>query len=455
MSLFRDTGRDEEPRREPETTAAPRRAWWRERRVIIAAAIVVGLLLIVLIWRSCHGAAAGEPNVVVSVETAKVERGPIASEVIAVATLAARREATISPKVAAPIAQMPLLTNRQVHAGDVLAVLESRDLTAQRAEAAAAVTEAETMAHTTANGSVPLTNAQDVKAVRGARAALDNAQKTYERRKVLYDQGGISKKDLEASQLAVTQAEDDLRLAEASTSAHRGITNPGDIRVAEARALQARKRLASLDAQLGYTIIRAPFNGMVTQQFQYQGELANPGGKLLTIADTSNLIAKMQLGEETATRLKVGDAVKVVPDDQAGQSFPGTINLVGRAADPQSHSVEVWVLVPNPTGRLRPNGVARVVIAAQAVLSAVIVPSSAVTLDATNGNSGTVMVVDDKSIAHEVHVTIGVRSGGRMQITSGLKGGEMVVIEGNYGLPDGTKVAIPSATSAPAAAAEP
>ena len=147
--------------------------------------------------------------------------------------------------------------------------------------------------------------------------------------------------------------------------------------------------------------------------------------------------------------------MKVVPDDEPGQSFPGTINLVGRAADPQSHSVEVWVLVPNPTGRLRPNGVARVVIAAQAVASAVIVPASAVTLDATNGNSGTVMVVDDKSIAHEVHVTIGVRSGGRMQITSGLKGGETVVIEGNYGLPDGTKVAIPSATSAPAAAAEP
>jgi len=456
MSLFRDTRRDEEPRREPETMDAPRRAWWRERRVIIAAAIVVGLLLIVLLWRSCHGtAAAGEPNVVVSVQVAKVERGAIASEVIAVATLAARREATISPRVAAPIAQMPLLTNRPVHAGDVLAVLESRDLAAQRAEAAAAVTEAETTAHTTANGSVPLTNAQDVKAVRDARGALDNAQKTYERRKVLYDQGGISKKELEASQLAVTQAEDDLRLAEASTSAHRGVTNPGDIRVAEARAQQSRKRLANLDAQLGYTVIRAPFNGMVTQQFQYQGELANPGGKLLTIADTSNLIAKMQLGEETATRLKVGDTVKVVPDDLPGQPFPGTINLVGRAADPQSHSVEVWVLVPNPTGRLRPNGVARVVIAAQAVASAVIVPASAVTLDATNGNSGTVMVVDDKSIAHEVHVTIGVRSGGRMQITSGLKGGETVVIEGNYGLPDGTKVAIPSATSAPAAAAEP
>ncbi len=447
MTLFRDYRREEEPPRDPASVDALRRAWWRERRFVIAAAVVVALLLIFLFWRSCHktAAAGDESNIVVSVRVAKAEIGAIENEITTVATLAARREATISPKVAAPIAQMPLLTNRAVHAGDVLAVLESRDLTAQRAEAAAAVSEAETTVHTTANGSVPLTNAQDTKAVRDARAALDNAQKTYERRKVLFDQGGISKKDLEASQLSVTQAESDLRLAEASTSAHRSVTNPGDIRVAESKVQQARNRLANLDAQVGYTIIRAPFDGIVTQQFQYQGELANPGGKLLTIADTTSLIAKMQVGEDTATKLKAGDLVRVLPDDLQGQSVPGTINLVGRAADPQSRSVEVWVLVPNPSGRLRPNGVAKVVIAAQPVASAVIVPSPAVTLDATNGNSGTVMVVDDKSIAHEVKVTIGSRSGGQTQITSGLKGGETVVIEGNYGLPDGTKVAISKA----------
>ncbi len=430
--------------------------WWRDRRVRIASAGVVVLLLVVIFWKTCHksSAAEGGTNVVVSVQVAKAERGTIANEITTVATLAARREATISPKIAATIAQMPLLTNRAVHAGDVLAVLESRDLTAQRAEAAAAVTEADATAHTTANGNVPLTNAQDTKAIRAARANLDNAGKTLERRQVLFDQGGISKKDLEASQLAVTQAEDDLRLAEASTNLHRGITNPGDMRVADAKAQQARNRLQNLDAQLGYAVIRAPFTGVVTQQFQYQGEMANPGGKLLTIADTSALIAKMQLGEETATRLKAGDDVRVQPDDLPGQSFPGTINLVGRAADPQSRSVEVWVAVPNPSGQLRANGVAKVVIAAQPVANAITVPDSAVTLDATNANTGTVIVVDNKSIAHEVHVTIGVRSGGRTQIVSGLQGGETVVTEGNYGLPDGTKVALPGKVIPSAAARE-
>ena len=433
-----------------ETSAEQPQVWWRDRRARIGAGTVVVLVLVFFFWKSCHRSAADETaaDVVVSVQVAKVQRGAIANEITTVANLAPRREASVSPKIAAVIAQMPLLTNRTVHAGDVLAVLESRDLTAQRAEAAAAVSEADATAQSTVSGNVPLTNAQDTKAVHDARANLDNARKTLARRQVLFDQGGISKKDLEASQLAVTQAEDDVRLAESSANLHRGITNPGDVRVAQARARQAHERLLNLDAQLGYAVIRAPFSGVVTQQFQYQGEMANPAGKLLTIADTSALIAKMQLGQETASRLREGDQVKVQPDDLPGQTFPGTINLVGRAADPVSRSVEVWVAVANPTGQLRANGVAKVVISAQPVGNAIMVPDSAVTLDATNAKAGTVMVVDGKSVAHEVHVTIGVRSGGNAQIVSGLQGGETVVTEGNYGLPDGTKVALPGAAAA-------
>ncbi|MEA2571516.1 MAG: hypothetical protein QOI24_3517 [Acidobacteriota bacterium] len=438
--------------RDLETTAETRRPWWRGRGAIIAATIIL-LLLIVVIWRGCHSSASGEAaaDVVVSVQVAKAERGPIANELTTVATLTPRQLADVTPKISAQIAQMPLLVNRVVHAGDVLAVLEARDLAAQRGEAAAAVQEADATAHSTVNGAVPLTNAQDTKAVRDARAALDNAQKTYERRKALFDQGGISKKELEASQLAVTQAEDDLRLAESSSSLHKGVTNPGDVTVAGAKARQARERLANLDAQLGYTTIRAPFNGVVIEQFQHQGDFATPGTKMLTVADSSTLIAKAEVSETVAATLKAGDRVQIVPDDRPNETVIGSISLVGRGADAQSRSVEVWVVVPNPAGRLRPNGVARVVIQAQAMNDAIVIPSSAVTLDATNGNAGTVMVVDEKSIAHEVHVTTGIRSGGRTQVLSGLKGGETVVTEGNYGLPDGTKVALPGAEPSPKA----
>jgi multidrug efflux pump subunit AcrA (membrane-fusion protein) len=448
MTLF-------EPRDE-RATGETRRVWWKETRVVVTALGIVLLIAVTLIWKTWHAAPADEAaaDVTVSVQVAKAERGAIANEVVAVATLAAQREAAIMPKITAPIARMALLKNRSVHAGEVLAVLESHDLTAQRSEAAAAVVEARATAHSTVNGSVPLVNAQDQKSVRDARATLENAKKTLERRQTLFDQGGISKKELEASQLAVTQAEDDLQLSESSATLHQGVTNGADITAAEAKARQASSRLTALDAQLGYAEIRAPFDGTITEQFQYQGELATPGAKMLTIVDDSTLVARMQIGEAVATTLQVGDRVKVSPDDLPSITLDGTISLVGRGADAQSRSVDVWVVVPNPGGRLRPNGVARVVIAAQPQESAIVVPSSAVTLDATNGTSGTVMVVDDSSVAHEKKVTIGAHSGGRTQITSGLKGGETVVSEGNYGLPDGAKVALPGAEPAKGAPTE-
>jgi len=419
--------------------------WWRDRRAIAAGATVLLLLVLLVVWRRCHaGSDEEEANVVVSVQIAKAERAPIANEIRLVATLVPRREATINPKISGQIAQMPLLTNRAVRAGDVLAVLEARDLDAQRHEAAGAVQEAES--------SAKQANAQDQKAIRDAKAALDAAQRTYDRRKTLYAEGGISKKDLEASELAVVNAEDDLRVAEASAGLHHDGSGR-DVSVQQMKVEEARSHLQTAEAQAGYAVIRAPFDGVVTEQWQKQGDFAQPGQKLVTVADTTSFIARVEVSEETASRVKVGDPVQVLPDELRGEAIAGSVNLVGRGSDPQSHSVEVWVAVPNPAGRVRANGVAQVLIQAQQVADAIVVPSSAVTLDATNGTAGTVMVVDDKSLAHELHVTIGIRSGGRTQILSGLNGGETVVTDGNYGLPDGTKVSVAQPES-PAAKTE-
>lgn len=415
---------------------------WRRRRVQIGAA--VGLfILIVAGWCWHRQNAAGEADAeapVVSVRLAKAEVGPIAQPLDIVGTITGRQEATISPKVSAQIAQMGLIKNRVVHRGEILAVLESRDLNAQRAEASAALHEAEVGITNTSQGAIPLSNAQDAKAVHDAQGTVDNMRKTYERRKTLFEQGGISKKDLEASQLDLAKAEDDLRLAERSASLHKGTTNPSDLATAKSKAQQASGRLASLTAQADYATIRAPFDGVITDQFLRQGDFATAGTRLLTIADMSTVIVKAPLSIDAAANVHAGDTAIVMPDSMPGVTLHGIVNLVGNAADPQSRAVELWITLPNPDGRLRGNSAARVSVASGNVPNAVIVPTSAVTLDATNANSGTVMVVDAKSVAHETKVTTGAHTRDRTQITSGLHGGETVVIEGNYGLPDGTRV---------------
>src|SRR5256886_16517006 len=269
----------------------------RERRrnlIIVASVAVVALLLLfLLIWRWRNSAATeGETAIVVSVRVGKAERPPISAQVAAVGTIFPRDKAEISAKISAPIRQMALLKNRLVKAGEVIAVLESRDLQAQRAEAVAALNQERANERSVTTGTIPQTNAQDQKALRDARAKATTARATFERRRVLYEQGGISKKDLETSQLDLTTAENELRLAEQTVTLRATSLNPNDRALAAARGAQAQQHLATPDAHPGYATIRAPITGIVTDQFQYEGEFAAAGGKLLTIADISEVIVK-------------------------------------------------------------------------------------------------------------------------------------------------------------------
>jgi HlyD family secretion protein len=436
-------GRVEAERIESERAAADGR---RRRLILIAVATVavIAIVAVVLVLRSRKGAEAEEEKeaAVVSVKVAKAERAPIASQVSALGTIFPRDTAQVSPKISAQIRQMPLWKNRVVHAGDVLAVLEANDLRAQRGEAAAALNEARASARGVETGTIPQNTAQDEKALRDARAAVDNARRTYERRLALYNAGGISKKDLEASQLDLTRAENELRLAEANVSLRTRSLNPNDRAQAAARVGQAEQHVGALDAQLGYATVRAPISGVVIDQALYEGSFVASGTTLVTIADTTQVIVKAPFADTVAAQLKTGDVATVQPTDLPGEEMRGQVTLISRAVDPASRTVEVWVTLENGAGRLRVNGAAQVTVAANAKSESVVVPTSAVTLEASNADEGTVMVVDDASIAHETKVKVGIRNGDQTEILEGLQGGETVVVEGNFSLPDGTKVEV-------------
>jgi len=432
----------------------------RERRrnlIIVASVAVVALLLLFfVIWKWRSSAAADQTAaVVVSVKVAKVAKETIAAPVSAVGTIFPREQATVAAKISAQIKRMGLLKNKVVHAGEVIAVLESRDLVAQRNEAVAALNQERANERSVTTGTIPQTNAQDQKALRDALAKVSTARATYERRLVLFQQNGISKKDLEASQFDLTTAENELRLTEQTVALRAKSLNPNDRAIAAARVQAAQQRVATLDAQLSYATIRAPITGVVTDQFQYEGEFAASGGKLVNIADISEVIVKAPFADTVAAQLKVGDVAQVIPTDTTGEEMTGKVTLISRSSDPLNRSVEVWVTLGNGAGRLRANGAAQVTAATLTKTDAIVVPAAAVTLDASSGSEGTVMVVDTAKVAHETKVTVGIRTAEKIEIVSGLQEGETVVIEGNYALPDGTKVEVakeePAGEATPAA----
>ncbi len=415
------------------------------RRAFIALACVAGLLLLIIgyvIWNRSAAPTETPAEVVVSVKVAKAEKDSIAKELSAVGTVVPSERADVSASISAQIRQMGLLKNQLVNRGDTIAVLSSEDLIAQRNEAEAAVEEARLNLQTVQKVQIPQATAQSTKEVNDAKAAVDNTRATYERRRVLYQKGGISLKELEASELAYKNAQDAYRLAVSNAQINRTGVNPNSQSIAVAKIKQAQDRLSNINVQVGRGTVRAPITGIVTDQFQYEGEFAQQGAKLVTIADISMVIVKAQFADNVVRNLKKGDTVTVYPLEAPDEKMTGQVTLISRSSDPQNRTVEVWARFGNPQGLLPANGAVQFVVESQPVEDAVVVPSSAVVLDATNAAEGTVMVVGMDMLAHETKVTVGVKQGDKIQIVEGLLGGETVVVEGNYSLPDGTKVEV-------------
>ncbi len=420
----------------------------RRRNIIIGVALCAALVLLAY-WYFLRSkpAAATPPDtaVVVSVRTAKVERQTIAMEVRALGTIFPREQATVSSTIGGQIKQMRLLKNQIVRRGEVIAQLDTRDLLAQRAEATAALQSAQLQARGITTGAIPQANAQNQRDLQDARASVANARALYNRRQALYRQGGIALRDVEASQLALTTAEDNLRLVERTAALRTSAIIPNDQALARASVTQAEQRIASINTQLSFANIRAPLTGIVTDQFQFQGEYAAPGARLVNIADISEVIVKANFADTVAANLKVGDAATVIPGDLPGEHMGGRVSLISRSSDPLNRTVEVWVKLGNASGRVRTGSAAEIIVATNSANDALVVPASAVTLDATNADTGTVMLVDKDSVAHETKVKVGLRTPDRVQVQAGLNAGDTVVTQGNYALPDNTKVEVDNA----------
>jgi HlyD family secretion protein len=423
------------------------------RQAVVLTAVIAAMLLAGLVyWRYTKKAETPETSVaaeadkkveiVVSVKVAKAEKDSLSQEFSAVGTVFPKEQASVSSSISAQIKQMRLFKNSFVRKGEVIAVLASQDLQSSRKEALAALEEAKLNLQTLQNVTIPQNKYQIEKDLADAKANLDNAEATYVRRKDLYEKGGLSLKELEATQLAMSNAENSLRLIQQNSKLNTSAVNPNSKAIAESKIKQAQERIKSIDTQATLTEVRSPMSGIVTEQTQFEGEFATQGGKLLTIANIAEVIVKAAFADSVAANLKDGDSVMITstayPDDKIG----GKVTLISRSADSQNRTVEIWANFGNPRGLLRIGDSVQFVISANPTENAVIIPLTAVTLDATNGEEGTVMTVDKQSVTHETKVTIGIKQGDKVEIKSGLKGGETVVIDGNYALPDGTKVEI-------------
>jgi HlyD family secretion protein len=271
---------------------------------------------------------------------------------------------------------------------------------------------------------------------------FDAQQKVYDSRQELFKQGALPRKDLDQAGVSLTQARAQFELAKRHLDSLNAVVKQQETKGFEGQLSTARGKYLGAQAQFGYSEIRSPIDGVVTDRPLYPGEMPGAGVPLITVMDLSRVIARAHIPQKDAFLLKVGDQATI---DVSGLDKPteGKVTLVSPALDPNSTTVEVWVQAKNPKQALKPGTSVRLSMVSETVPDALVVPASAV-LTAADG-SATVMVIGSDQHARQLAVKVGIRQDENVQILDGLKEGQSVVASGAYGLPDNTKVSVEAA----------
>ncbi|MSQ91308.1 MAG: efflux RND transporter periplasmic adaptor subunit [Gammaproteobacteria bacterium] len=249
---------------------------------------------------------------------------------------------------------------------------------------------------------VELDGAQDRAGLAAAEAALAESRSAYERSRGLFTQQAVSQSQLEQI---------------------------------EATLKGNSARVASAQARVADTVIRAPFDGRVGLRRVSVGALVSPGAIITTLDDTRTMKIDFDVPETFLAILKSGLAVTAKSIAYPGESFDGAVESVDSRVDPVTRSIRVRARLPNPQGFLRP-GMFLTVVVSREPLPGLVVPEQALVPE--RGEVYVFVVADGRALRRIV--TIGRRSPGEVEILTGIAAGERIVIEGTQKIRDGSVV---------------
>ncbi len=385
-------------------------------RSILRSFAVTASLASAALTAACGGSREAQPATAappLDVRVAPVERRQINDVFEAGGTVAAQTTATVAARIMAPVREVRVQPGDRVRAGQVLVVLDDRDLSAGARQASTAREAANEGANAAAA------------ALEGARAHLALAKASHDRVAGLRARNSATAQEFDQAVAALRGAEAQVTAAEAQ--------------VRQAKAAQASAGAASEAAGVtaSFATVTAPFDGLVTEKYVEPGNLATPGLPLVRLEDARGFRVDVRVDESRATYVKVGDTVPVVLDrrDERGQpvEVAATVQEVARAVDADARAFLVKLALPGTElrsgmfGRARLPGPPR---------EAVLVPAAAI----HRTGQVTSVYVADATTARLRMVHLGTTAGPLVEVVSGVSEGERVVVDPVPGLVDGRAI---------------
>lgn len=198
---------------------------------------------------------------------------------------------------------------------------------------------------------------------------------------------------------------------------------------ADIAAAEAAVRVAQLN--LGYTSVRAPMAGQLSRAIITEGNLVNDQSVLTTLVATQTVYAYFDGSEQTFLRLRKGDPgqrlVHMGLADEPGFPHEGKVDFIDNQLNPQTGSIRMRAVFDNPKGEFTPGLFTRIQLAGGAAYSAVLTPERAIS---TDQSKKLVFVIGEGNVAQPREVHLGTLIDGMRVVTSGLKAGDLVVVDG-------------------------
>jgi RND family efflux transporter MFP subunit len=322
----------------------------------------------------------------------------------------ARTTATIMARILAPVREVRVAPGDRLRAGQVLVVLDGRDLGAHARSARAAALAADQGASAAAFEQ------------QAADTALALARTTHDRIAGLRAKGSATAQELDDATSALRAAE--ARAAGAAARAQAAVSGVEGARAASEAA----------DTTESFALITAPFDGMVTEKMVEPGNMVAPGTPLVRLEDTRGFRLDLRVDESRIGQIFPGARVPVSLDTGTGgapTTVDGTVAEIGRAVDADARAFLVKIALPE-TPSLRSGGFGRARFSAQA-RRALTVPAGALV---HRGQMTSVFVVEN-GVAHVRLVNVN-----GTEVLAGLSEGDVVVVAAPATVTDGRRVTV-------------
>lgn len=369
--------------------------------VLVAIAFLSGYLPLMKRRAVIAGEAHEQERALPRVEVVEVRRSSGRDAIELPGNIQAVTEAPILARADGYVQRRTVDIGDRVRAGQVLAEIEAPEMDEQILQARAALQQARAGVD------------QAVANVEKGKSDESLAKVTADRWAALLAKGAVSRQEHDRYQSEYTSLAASTRAYDQALAMQRS-----NVAAAEAN-------LARLDKVQGYRVVKAPFDGVITQRNVDIGALVNSGNTLLfRIAQTGTLRTYVNVPQATASQVRPGQPARLTLPNLPGREFAGTVARTANALDPGSRTLLVEIHVPNPDGALLPGMYARVDLISGNANAPLRIPSDALIV---RGEGTEVAVVREGGTVHLQKIEVGRDYGDRLEVIGGLREGDRII----------------------------